>query len=80
MKWIDPCLIIEDRCVSWKNGRCNICIDRFGCVAFEWQHDGDRVGPQIDLAMCTGCQLCFQVCPFDAIVDVKDLDPARGAS
>ena len=78
MKWIDPCVIVEADCASWKHGKCNICIDHFGCVAFYWKQDGERVGPQIDEAMCTGCQLCFQVCPLDAIEEVEEQSATGG--
>lgn len=44
------------------------CIDRLGCPAF-YLPDG-RV--QIDSAMCTGCSVCAQVCPENAILPVKD--------
>lgn len=69
MKWIDPCVVLPGACLAWKHGKCNLCIDHFGCVAFHWQEAEGRVGPVIEPAMCTGCQLCFQVCPVDAIVD-----------
>lgn len=77
MKWIDPCIVLPEACLAWKHGKCNVCVDHFGCVAFSWQREGDRVGPVIEPAMCTGCQLCFQVCPVDAIVDPAGV---RGAT
>jgi indolepyruvate ferredoxin oxidoreductase alpha subunit len=49
--------IDTDTCV-----RCGICV-RLGCPAI-----GVEEGqPQIDPALCTGCSLCAQACPKQAI-------------
>ena len=47
------------RCVG-----CQRCVKQLGCPALVPQADG-RVA--IDGSQCTGCTLCEQVCPFDAI-------------
>jgi indolepyruvate ferredoxin oxidoreductase alpha subunit len=49
--------IDEDTCVQ-----CGLCV-RLGCPAIGVE-DGQ---PMIDAALCTGCNLCAQVCPKDAI-------------
>jgi indolepyruvate ferredoxin oxidoreductase alpha subunit len=52
----DVYYINQDEC---KN--CKICT-KTGCVAIT---NGDKV--EISEAMCTGCSLCQQTCPFNAI-------------
>lgn len=42
--------------------QCKTCV-RTGCPAI---HSGTII--EIDDALCTGCAVCSQVCPFDAIV------------
>ncbi|NLO04193.1 MAG: indolepyruvate ferredoxin oxidoreductase subunit alpha [candidate division WS1 bacterium] len=51
-----------DRCT-----RCGACI-RIGCPAL-WAEDdgGKRPIPRINTALCTGCLMCAQVCPVDAL-------------
>ncbi|MEA3401552.1 MAG: indolepyruvate ferredoxin oxidoreductase subunit alpha [Armatimonadota bacterium] len=47
--------------------RCGQCI-RIGCPALSGVDDGgERPLPQIDPALCTGCLMCAQVCPVDAL-------------
>jgi indolepyruvate ferredoxin oxidoreductase alpha subunit len=53
---------VSDRCKNHRD-----CIDRLGCPAFYL--DGDRVC--IDADQCTGCAVCAQVCPENAIVPAK---------
>jgi indolepyruvate ferredoxin oxidoreductase alpha subunit len=57
---IVPFRIDQDRC----NPRCNACIKLLGCPAIVREAD-KKV---IDAALCTGCSLCAQVCPYKAIV------------
>jgi indolepyruvate ferredoxin oxidoreductase, alpha subunit len=46
------------------------CLNELACPAFYvWK---DRV--HIDPDLCTGCALCAQVCPENAILPVKDTD------
>lgn len=47
------------RCVG-----CQRCVKQLGCPALVPQADGKV---KIDGSQCTGCTLCEQVCPFDAI-------------
>jgi indolepyruvate ferredoxin oxidoreductase alpha subunit len=44
------------------------CINLLGCPAFYLSED--RV--QINAAQCTGCAVCAQICPENAIIPVKD--------
>ncbi|MBI9078093.1 MAG: indolepyruvate ferredoxin oxidoreductase subunit alpha [Desulfatibacillum sp.] len=53
---------VSDRCKNHRD-----CIDRLGCPAFYL--DGDRV--RIDADQCTGCAVCAQICPENAIVPLK---------
>lgn len=45
--------------------KCKTCV-RTGCPAI---HSGDII--EIDPEPCTGCKVCLQVCPFDAIREVR---------
>ena len=54
------CLIDQDKCRN-----CKSCV-RTGCPALI--STKDKV--VIDTTSCTGCTVCKQVCPFDAISEV----------
>jgi indolepyruvate ferredoxin oxidoreductase alpha subunit len=64
-KWI-PLSVIEDKC----NG-CTMCF-RIGCPAIQKSTELDpryhRPLAVIDPLLCTGCEICAQVCPRDAIL------------
>lgn len=52
---------------------CRACL-KIGCPAIEWRPagDGSRKGKAcIDPLLCTGCDVCRQLCKFDAIGSVK---------
>ena len=51
--------VYEDKCRS-----CGKCINDIGCPAITKASDGKAV---IDPSLCYGCDLCTQICPFDAI-------------
>lgn len=46
-----------------KCDQCRICIREYGCPAF--QPEGERI--TIDPTQCSGCAVCVQVCPRQAI-------------
>jgi indolepyruvate ferredoxin oxidoreductase alpha subunit len=47
--------------------QCGACL-RIGCPAiYTKPHESGRQQPVIDPSLCTGCTLCAQVCPKDAI-------------
>src|SRR6266568_809031 len=53
-----------DKCTG-----CRACL-KIGCPAIEWRPagDGSRKGKAgIDPLLCTGCDVCRQLCKFDAI-------------
>ena len=56
-----PLLVDEERCT-----KCHICLST-GCPALI--HHPDK-SVTIDANACTGCTICAQVCPFQAIVEV----------
>ncbi|MFW6080695.1 MAG: indolepyruvate ferredoxin oxidoreductase subunit alpha [Desulfosalsimonas sp.] len=58
-----PFTINPDKCKNHRN-----CINELACPAF-YLHEG-RVC--IDASMCTGCSVCAQVCPENAIVPLKE--------
>lgn len=56
--------------------KCKVCIRELGCPAIVT--DGDRVS--IDSSLCYGCGICAEVCPFDAIEQVKADKDSQGSS
>ena len=64
-KWM-PLEVIADQC----NG-CSLCF-RVGCPAISQSSTLDpqyhRPLAEIDPKLCTGCEICAQVCPRDAIL------------
>jgi indolepyruvate ferredoxin oxidoreductase, alpha subunit len=47
---------------------CGKCI-RIGCPAlFDASAEDEPTLPEINTALCTGCTMCVQVCPVDALV------------
>jgi indolepyruvate ferredoxin oxidoreductase, alpha subunit len=63
-RWV-PLEVISDKC----NG-CTLCF-RIGCPAIlksdELDAKTQRPKALIDSALCTGCEVCAQICPRDAI-------------
>ncbi len=60
---IIPYRVDQDKC----SDKCNACIELLGCPAIT-KEDGKTV---IDQALCTGCGICAQVCPYQAIIEVS---------
>ena len=54
-----PYYIDQERCSE----KCNACIELFGCLAIV-KEDSKTV---IDRFACTGCGVCAQICPHNAI-------------
>jgi indolepyruvate ferredoxin oxidoreductase alpha subunit len=46
---------------------CKMCI-KLGCPAI----DGTGEMPSINELLCSGCGLCEQICPFDAISQIEE--------
>jgi indolepyruvate ferredoxin oxidoreductase, alpha subunit len=63
-RWV-PLEVLADKC----NG-CTLCF-RIGCPAIlkseELDEKTQRPKALIDAGMCTGCEVCAQICPRDAI-------------
>lgn len=63
-RWL-PLEVVSDKC----NG-CTLCF-RIGCPAIlksdELDEKTQRPKALIDASLCTGCEVCAQVCPRDAI-------------
>ncbi|HII61821.1 TPA: indolepyruvate ferredoxin oxidoreductase subunit alpha [Pyrococcus horikoshii] len=56
----EPPIVIEDKCTG-----CKACILLSGCPALIYDPETRKV--RIDELICTGCGICNQLCPFDAI-------------
>jgi len=57
-----PYRVDTDKCTL-----CKACI-RTGCPAISVENDKSH----IDMNSCTGCGVCFQVCKFEAIHQIKE--------
>ncbi len=70
-----PVLVNPDVCTG-----CKKCITEIGCPAIGFDpnapgaRSGDRGQAFVDPALCNGCGLCLQVCPFKAIVTLSASD------
>ncbi|MCD6524915.1 MAG: 4Fe-4S binding protein, partial [Thermococcus sp.] len=51
---------------------CKACILLTGCPALVYDPETKKV--RIDGLICTGCGLCNQLCPFDAIKFPSELE------
>ena len=60
-------LVIEDKCTG-----CKACILLTGCPALVYDPETNKV--RIDNLLCTGCGVCNQTCPFDAIKFPSELE------
>lgn len=47
---------------------CNACLDTFGCPALSLDEAG-RIA--VDEVLCTGCGVCPQLCPNDALIEAE---------
>ncbi|WP_456421938.1 indolepyruvate ferredoxin oxidoreductase subunit alpha [Thermococcus sp.] len=60
-------VVVEDRCTG-----CKACILLTGCPALVYEPETNKV--RIDNLLCTGCGVCNQLCPFDAIKFPSELE------
>ncbi len=71
-----PLEVIEEKC----NG-CSVCF-RIGCPAILKSDEVDAKSGKplaiIDHDLCTGCEICSQLCPHDAITQPRPDAPPRG--
>ena len=62
---VDP-----EKCIA-----CGICLVQYQCPAIHWSIDTNSKGKRyavIDPSMCTGCSVCSQICPTQAISKVEE--------
>jgi len=45
---------------------CGFCTKSFKCPGLPWDIETEKA--QINKAVCSGCGVCFEICPFGAIV------------
>ena len=56
-------VMVTEDCVE-----CNFCLDRFECPAL---YKDEKLGrTAVNQALCSGCGVCLQICPKDAILEV----------
>ncbi|WP_297479453.1 indolepyruvate ferredoxin oxidoreductase subunit alpha [Thermococcus sp.] len=60
-------LVVEEKCTG-----CKACILLTGCPALVYDPETNKV--RIDNLLCTGCGVCNQTCPFDAIKFPSELN------
>ncbi len=60
-------IVVEDKCTG-----CKACILLTGCPALVYDPETNKV--RIDELLCTGCGVCNQTCPFDAIKFPSELE------
>lgn len=68
-----PFTVVAERCIA-----CQLCMN-LGCPSIVWtdeRYEG-RHRVAIDATTCTGCAVCAQVCPTDAMVLVTEGAPAH---
>ncbi|MFH1573798.1 MAG: thiamine pyrophosphate-dependent enzyme, partial [Acidobacteriota bacterium] len=76
-----PCVLIKREGVFRKGAvlavdeeqcsGCRACL-KIGCPAIEWRpRDGERGNARIDPRLCTGCDVCRQLCKFDSIGEAR---------
>jgi indolepyruvate ferredoxin oxidoreductase alpha subunit len=54
--------VCEEKCTG-----CRTCL-KIGCPALVWKPvDGKKGKASIDYLLCTGCDVCRQLCKFEAI-------------
>ena len=51
--------VVEDRCTG-----CMLCVNAFACPAISIKNKKVVINPEL----CTGCGVCAEICPFNAIV------------
>ncbi len=63
--WVDP-----ERCIGEKCGCGRFCNRTFSCPALIWDAAGERA--RVDDVLCSGCGVCVDLCPRQAI-GLRDL-------
>lgn len=58
--WQTKDMVLQDKCVG-----CKACL-RSGCPSLVFDKENKKM--HIDEATCVGCDVCLQICPYDAIV------------
>ena len=46
--------------------KCGFCVREFKCPALPWDKETGKA--QIQAAVCCGCGVCVEICPYGAII------------
>lgn len=65
--WKDPYQVERDKCHGFVCQGCRACIKLLACPAITWNAGRAEIVEEL----CTGCGVCAQVCPNEAIIQVK---------
>jgi len=60
--WKTPPQVDREKCEGYLCRGCRACL-KIGCPAVGWEQGKARIIQEL----CTGCDLCIEVCPNDAI-------------
>lgn len=71
-KPLAPVNIVADRCRE----KCKACVQRLGCPALTI----DNALAVVDESLCTGCDLCVSLCPWDAITSPRLMAATAGGA
>ena len=63
-----PFRVVAERCIA-----CQVCLN-LGCPSIGWSDERYEGRPkvEIDSETCTGCTVCAQLCPAEAMIPVAD--------
>ncbi|MFE8101280.1 NAD-dependent dihydropyrimidine dehydrogenase subunit PreA [Brenneria goodwinii] len=71
---IDKAVIDQDKCI--KCGRCHLACEDTSHQAITSMKDGER-HYEVKEEECVGCNLCVSICPVDACISMRSLQPGE---
>jgi indolepyruvate ferredoxin oxidoreductase alpha subunit len=65
VKRLPRAMVDPERCIGESCGCARFCNRVFSCPALMWDREQERA--RVDEVLCTGCGVCVDLCPRDAI-------------